>query len=65
MHTLVYHRLGLPVWATDREVLKALRRKLKPSARRGRKSRKNRHALMRGVLKVHHNARNLCREFRL
>jgi hypothetical protein len=60
-----YCRLGLPVWSTDREVIAAALRKLKRSARKGRKHREGRHAFLRCMLNNHHAAQQLCREYRL
>lgn len=52
-----YCRLRVHVAATDREVIRAALRKLKPSARKGRAKREARHAFLREMLAYHHNAR--------
>ena len=45
-----YCRLGVPVWSTDREVIRAARRLLSVRARRGRALRAERHAFLRQML---------------
>lgn len=60
-----YCRLSLPVWASDADVIRATLGRLTPEGRRLRLHRDARHALLRDVLKVHHRAQNLCKEFRL
>jgi len=60
-----YCRLGVHVYATAREVIIAARRKLKRSARTGRKHRDARHAFYRAMLKEHRDARALVQAFRL
>lgn len=52
-----YCRLNLPVWATNREVVRAARRKLKRSVRRAHKHREARHAILRELLEHHAHAR--------
>lgn len=52
-----YCRLHLPVWATDREVIRAAHRKLKRSVRRAHKHREVRHSILRELLEHHTRAR--------
>jgi hypothetical protein len=59
MYIGTYNRCNLPVWATDLQALKALRKKLNP-AFLGREHRTSRHKLMRDFLEIHHNARRLA-----
>lgn len=65
MYTGTYHRLRLPVWASNRTVIKAGLGKLKPVARRGRTHREARHAYLRELLAVHQSARDLASAFHL
>lgn len=65
MYTGTYNRLRLPVWASNRAVIRAGLGKLKPVSRRGRAHRETRHAYLRELLVVHHAARSLARTFRL
>lgn len=60
-----YLRLRLPVWASEREVIRAARRKLKPTCRRSRHYREARHAYLRDILNCHREAGALARAFRL
>jgi hypothetical protein len=60
-----YCRLRVPVWSTDREVIRASRRLLSARARRGRELRAERHAFYRQMLEFHHGEQDLVREFRL
>jgi hypothetical protein len=57
-----YCRLNVSVYASNLEVLRALRRKLKPFSADRREARKQ---IFRAILKEHADARDLCREFRL
>jgi hypothetical protein len=50
--------------SNSRTVLRALYRKLKPSARCGRKARENRHLIARLILKEHADARRTFIEWR-
>lgn len=59
-----YCRLGVHVYASDREVIRACRTKFHATAF-GRHNRHKRRALYRSVLAEHRKARRLCREFRL
>jgi hypothetical protein len=65
MYTGTYERLGVTVFASNREVIKASSRKLKPEARFTRKHRKARHAFYREVLASHRAALDLVIRFRL
>ncbi|MEE9926149.1 MAG: hypothetical protein PBV01_22740 [Brucella anthropi] len=58
-------RLELPVWDSDRAVIRAASRKLAPSARRDPASRDARKHLYRDVLRHHADARRLVLQFRL
>lgn len=60
-----YCRLGVPVWSSDREVIRAARRLLAARARRGRDLRAERHAFYRQMLEFHHCGQALVREYRL
>jgi hypothetical protein len=60
----IYQRLNVPVTATDCEVIRALYRKIRPECRRDRAFRKARHDRYRGVLKCHHNAFEVYRQYR-
>jgi hypothetical protein len=65
MYMGTYERLHVTVWASDREVIKAAARKLKPEVRFARRQRKARHALYREMLACHRAARRLVIRFRL
>ena len=65
MHIGAYERLGLTVFASNRELIKAASRKLKPEARFHRKHRKARHAFYREMLARHRAALELVIRFRL
>jgi hypothetical protein len=60
-----YQRLGVHIYASDREVIRAASRKLKRSVRFARKHRKARHAFYRQMLRYHLKARKLARAFAL
>lgn len=57
-----YNRLGLHVAASDREVIRAIRKRLKPSARRALACRVARHEIMRQTLAEHRRARRLAED---
>ncbi len=59
MHYAFYERLGVHVGASAREVIRAALRRLRPAARRSRTRRSERHALLRGILEQHEDARRL------
>lgn len=59
-----YCRLGVHVMASTRTVLRALYRKMKPSARRGRVARDSRHTIARLILREHADARRAFIEWR-
>jgi hypothetical protein len=65
MSTGTYERLGVTVFASNREVIKAASRKLKLEARFARKQRKTRHAFYREMLACHRAALDLVIQFRL
>jgi hypothetical protein len=59
-----YNRLNVHVGASDIDVVRAARRKLKKSVRRARVHREGRHAFYRKMLAYHHEARDLFIEWR-
>lgn len=60
-----YCRLGVPVWAADRIVLRAACGLMSPDARRDPGLRAVRHHFYRTMLEFHHGQQELCREFGL
>lgn len=60
-----YLRLDVTVWASNRMVIRAARRKLARSARRDPKKRDARKRFYREMLEHHANAQRLVVEFRL
>ena len=62
--SIVYSIINPPVWASDREVIRMVWKRLKPDAR-GRMCRCSRHDIYRSVLAAHRRHRELVREFRL
>jgi hypothetical protein len=60
-----YCRLGVPVWSTDREVIRAARQLLSARTRCGRELRAERHAFYRQILEFHRCEQELVREYRL
>jgi hypothetical protein len=60
-----YQRLNLHVYATDREVIRAVRKKFKRAMLHNHEVRKARHDVYRKMLEYHHEARALVREWRL
>jgi hypothetical protein len=60
-----YLRLDVPVWASNRAVIRAARRKLTRSARRDPTKREARKRFYREMLEHHANAQRLVAEFRL
>lgn len=54
-----YQRLGLPVCASDMDVIRATRRKLEPRHLYNRQHRAGRHAIYRAALDHHHRAESL------
>lgn len=58
-----YGRLGVHVWASDREVIKAASTKLKNKFNRA--EREARHKFYRRMLEEHKAQQDLCWEFRL
>ena len=60
-----YLRLGVTVWASDRTVIRAARRKLTRSARRDPAKRDARKRFYHEMLAHHTNAQRLVAEFRL
>jgi hypothetical protein len=59
-----YLRLNVPVWATNREVIKAARGKIQKKCRRAAKYREGRKLYYRSMLDYHAKARALFREYR-
>jgi hypothetical protein len=60
-----YCRLGVPVWSTDLEVIRASRQLLSARAKRGRELRAERHAFYQQILEFHHCEQEVVREYRL
>lgn len=60
----MYHRLNVHVYASTREVLRAINARLKPEALT-RQYRDARHKLYHDVLEDHRDALELVRHFRL
>ncbi|MBK5959506.1 hypothetical protein CCR97_15015 [Rhodoplanes elegans] len=60
-----YLRLDIIVWASDRAVIRAARRKLARSAQRDPAKREARKRFYREMLEHHANAQRLIAEFRL
>jgi hypothetical protein len=60
-----YQRLHVLVSASNREVIKAASKKLKPAARTSREYREGRHLFYRNMLEYHAQARNLVKEWKL
>lgn len=61
-----YGRLGLPISASDREIIRAARLKIAPHHRAARgKVREDRHKFYRTMLWHHHAGRQLAADFRL
>ena len=64
MSFATYCRLGVPVWAPDRAVIRAARGKLLKTSLR-REHRDARHDFYRTMLAHHHGEQDLCRRFAL
>lgn len=62
MYFAQYNRLNLHVTDSNRAVIRAARQRLKPSARRSRDVRSERHAFFRAMLEQHKAASRLYRE---
>jgi uncharacterized protein (DUF305 family) len=60
-----YHRLNLHVSASWRDVVRAARRKIAKKHRTCRDKSEARKSFYRVMLKHHHDARELCRTFKL
>ena len=56
-----YLRLGVHVWASDREVIRAARSRIVVSSN----TRQHRREYYRLMLQYHHEQQNICLEFRL
>jgi predicted 2-oxoglutarate/Fe(II)-dependent dioxygenase YbiX len=66
MYYAQYCRLNVHVSAPDLLVArKALRQMIKPHSRRSRDMRQARHIWVRSILREHHDAQSIVREFRL
>ncbi len=59
MLTGTYNRLRVHVWASDRQVIRALRKKLNPAILKGRGHRERRLDLYREVLAIHRGSQGL------
>lgn len=55
-----YCRLGVHVLASDRDVVRAAHRVMRPEVRRDHRRREARHGLIRTLLGHHHQARKLA-----
>ena len=60
-----YQRLGVHIYASDMEVIRAARRKLQRKARRDPALKTKRKAFYRQMLAYHRHALNLARAFHL
>lgn len=60
-----YQRLHVSVHATNREVIKAASKKLKPAARTSREYREGRHLFYRNMLEYHAQALAVVEEWSL
>lgn len=65
MYIGTYHRLGVSIWASDLDVIRAARRRIAKPARRHVKWRAERKRFYRQMLDCHHSARRLARAFAL
>lgn len=52
-----YERLGLPVWASEREIIRAVRSKIRPECLIDRDYREGRRYLYLKMLECHHKSR--------
>lgn len=60
-----YCRLNISVGASDRELIRALWKRMSNDAKHHRLYRKARHKCYREMLRYHHNAQKLVRRFAL
>lgn len=60
-----YSRLGLPIWASNRELIAAARAMLKPHCQRQAEFRAARHEFLRGALALHKDQQELAAKFQL
>lgn len=60
-----YRRLGVHIYASNREVIRAAQKKLHPIFHYDRDVREQRHRFYREILSQHHQARAIAEEFRL
>jgi hypothetical protein len=65
MYIGTYERLGVNVYASNRDVIRAASRKLRPEIRFVRKHRRTRHAFYREMIACHRAALELVVRFRL
>jgi hypothetical protein len=65
MSYATYQRLNLHVGASNREVIKAASKKLKPKVRYAFMHREARHQFYRDMIAHHNMARDLVRQWRL
>lgn len=61
----LYSRLRVPTWASDRDVIAAVRNKIEPHHRRNPALRHSRHALYRNMIAEHRKAQRLVLRHRL
>jgi hypothetical protein len=60
-----YHRLGLPVYASNRTLIREARKLCLPGARTRRDMRDARHTWLRALIQIHADARALVERNRL
>ncbi len=60
-----YQRLGVNVWASDRQVIRVSRKKLNKGVLRDPRYRLRRHQFYRQMLSYHKHAQAICTQFRL
>lgn len=60
-----YQRLRVSIFASNRNVIRAARKKLKPSCWHDARYKDGRKLFYRNMLEYHHKARELVRAFRL
>lgn len=60
-----YLRLGVPVWASARAVIRRASKKIRKRSRFKRDQRKERHKFYREMLRHHANQQKLCRIWRM
>lgn len=61
----IYCRLGVPIWASDRQVIRAARGRIARAARRDSGLRAERRIFYAAMLRFHHGEQDTARQFRL